>query len=360
MSRPRPLVLVVLATIVALALLGVAAVVGVRAWHEAHRTDLQQAIALAPADAERFSFTDWAGVRRLLDAGDLSTDSSYRDVEGFLATAYDRDLSSTSAMVGSAQVLQDKFGFSPASVVWELFSQSTDGAVVTMRMPDGFAFDDLADTLTGLGYLEPKDEDGVWVGGGDVVARISGGIGLSPEFQYVALDAADHLVLTSDTSSYLTVARDAANGGGDTVSGLDAVVAAAGDALSAAVYSGDNVCRALAMSQADESDQAQADQLVAVAGKVNPLTGFAMASQADGTVRVAMSFEDADQARTNADTRATLAAGPAVGQGGDFSDRFSIVSTTADGDLVEMDLKPVEGAFVLSDLSNGPVLFATC
>jgi hypothetical protein len=355
-SRPRTLVLVSLA----LLLVAVAAVLGVRAWREAHRTDLQQAIALAPADAERFSFTDWAGVRRELDAGDLSSSSTYSDVEDFLGTAYDRDLSSTSAMVGSTEVLQQKFGFSPASVLWELFSQSTDGAVVTMRMPDDFAFDDLADTLTGLGYTQPADAGGVWKGGADVIARISDGIGLSPEFQFVALDAADHLVLTSDTDAYLQLALAAENGDDDTVAGLDGVVAAAGDALSAAVYDGDNVCRALAMSQADESDQARADQLVAAAGKVSPLTGFAMAAQPDGTIRVAMSFEDGDRARTNADTRARLAAGPAVGQGGDFSDRFSITRTTVDGDVVQLDLEPVPGTFVVSDLTNGPVLFATC
>ncbi|MCU1537546.1 MAG: hypothetical protein JWP82_1897, partial [Humibacillus sp.] len=41
-------------------------------------------------------------------------------------------------------------------------------------------------------------------------------------------------------------------------------------------------------------------------------------------------------------------------------DRFSVGPVTADGRFVTMDLKPVEGAYVLSDLSSGPVLFATC
>ena len=73
-----------------------------------------------------------------------------------------------------------------------------------------------------------------------------------------------------------------------------------------------------------------------------------------------MSFETEEQARTNADTRAELASGPAPGQGGEFADRFTLGEVSADGTVVTMDLEPVEGAFVLSELSSGPVLFATC
>jgi len=370
-TRPRARALRALAVLLALVVVIGVAVLGVQAWRAAHRTDLQRAFALAPAGAERFSFTDWAGVRRELGADALSTSSPYRDVEDFLGAAYDRDLSSTSAMVGSAQILQERFGFSPASVVWELYSQSTDGAVVMLQMTDDVTFADVAESLTSLGYTAPADETGVWLGGADVVARISRGSGLTPEFQYVALDADNHLLLASDTSSYLELAIAAKGGdeeggadggadGGDAATGLRAAVSAAGDPVSAAVYSGDNACAALAMSQADESDQAQADQLISEAGEVDPLTGFAMAAQPDGTIRVAMAFENDDQARTNADTRATLASGPAVGQGGNFSDRFTIIATRAEGAVVEMDLKPVAGTFVVSDLSNGPVLFATC
>ena len=114
------------------------------------------------------------------------------------------------------------------------------------------------------------------------------------------------------------------------------------------------------MSQADEVDQATAAELLDAAGEVNPLTAFALATQPDGHVLAVMSFETEDQARTNADTRAELASGPAPGQGGEFADRFALGEVTADGTVVTMDLEPVAGAFVLSDLSSGPVLFATC
>jgi hypothetical protein len=114
------------------------------------------------------------------------------------------------------------------------------------------------------------------------------------------------------------------------------------------------------MGQADAADRRAGDQLLAAAGEVNPYTAMAMSVQPDRHVRISFSFENGDQARTNADTRARLARGPAPGQGGDFTDRFTLDRTTASGSVVTMDATPVRGAYVLSDLSTGPLLFATC
>lgn len=228
-----------------------------------------------------------------------------------------------------------------------------------VRMPDDADLGDVADELEHSGFTPPGSDPtsgGVW-DGGDVLPQI--GANLTPELQYVALDADEHLVLTSDNPGYL---RDTVEhlGDGSLPSGMADVVAASGEPLSAAVYDGPYACSALAMSHADRSDQQEADQLVAQAGEVNPVTGFAISAQPGGDVRVALGFENEDQARTNADTRSVLASGPAPGQGGDFADRFSVDSATADGDVVTLDLTPTEGSYVLSDLSSGPVLFATC
>jgi hypothetical protein len=114
------------------------------------------------------------------------------------------------------------------------------------------------------------------------------------------------------------------------------------------------------MAHAGSADQAQAAQLVAAAGQVNPYSAFAMSDEPDGSVRVAFEFDSADTARTNAATRATLARGPAPGQGGTFGDRFTVTSATARGPIVVLRLEPRPDASVLSDLSTGPVLFATC
>lgn len=350
----RRLTIAVVAVVVVL--VAGAVLVVVRAWRDADRTDLERAATYAPEDAQRLSWTDWAGVRADVGAR-LDASSSGDEVQDFLDEAYDADLTSASALVESARVLQAHFGFSPASVDSELFSQSDQGAVVLLTMPDDTDFDSLGDRLEESGFTRPSSDDGVWTGGDSLLPSIGGG--LTPELQYVALDPDDHLVLTSDSAGYLRQIVDHL-GDGDLPDGMQESLSASGDALSASVYAGDYACSALAMGQADPDDQRQADQLVAEAGEVNPVTGLAMSVQPTGHVRVVFAFEDDDQARTNADSRAALAAGPAPGQGGDFGDRFSVGSVTADGSLVTMDLKPREGTYVFSDLSSGPVLFATC
>ncbi|ABL83762.1 MULTISPECIES: hypothetical protein [unclassified Nocardioides] len=357
MGRRRAIVTV--AVVAALAVLAGAAVVGVRWWRDGQRSELERAASYAPGDAQRLSWTDWAAVRADVGAR-LDESSSGEQVRDFLDRGYERDLTSTSALVQSAPVLQARFGFSPGTADWELFAQSEAGAVVILRMPDDTDFADLADRLEGAGFTRPAAgaEDGqVWLGGDQLLPTL--GADLTPELQFVALDAGRHLVLTSDTADYLEQAV-AGLGEGDLPEGVDDVLAASGDPLSAAVYDGPYACGALAMGQADASDQAQADQLLREAGDVDPLTGFAMSVQPDGRVRVAMGFETDDQARRNADSRSALADGPAPGQGGDFADRFSLDSATARGRVVRLDLTPRRGAYVLSDLSTGPVLFATC
>jgi hypothetical protein len=336
-----------LAAVVVLVLVA-AVVVGLRWWRDAGTSDLERAVSFAPYDAQRLSWTDWADVRAEVGADDL---------DELLDAGFDADLTAASALVGSAPLLQENFGFSPATAEWELFSQSEAGAVVIVRLPDDTDFDAVADRLEDVGFDRPDDEGGVWQGGAALLPEL--GAGLTPELQYVALDADDHLVLTSDAADYLQETVDRL-GDGDLPGPMADVVAASGDPLTASVFDGAYTCSALAMSQADPSDVERADQLVAEAGEIDPVTGFAMSVQPGGDVRVVLAFDDAGQARTNADTRAALAEGPAPGQGGEFGDRFAVQSVTADGDLVTMDLRPRAGAFVFSDLTSGPVLFATC
>jgi hypothetical protein len=338
-----------------LVLLVAASVAGVRWWQHRNRSDLERALAYAPGDTVRFSWTDWAGVRRELGA-DVDADSPVRDVEDFLSDGFDADLTSTSSMVDSTDALQADFGFSPAVVDWELLSQGTTGSVALMGLPDSLDVGELGDTFEELGYEQPEEATGVWKGGEELLARM--GPGISPQFNYLALDADRQLLLASDSAAYLDDALDSVDD--DVDHGLDDVARAVREPLSAALYTGDQACRALAMSQADDGEQATADGLIAAAGEVNPMTGFAIGAQPGRDVLVAMSFESDDQARQNADSRAALASGPAPGQGGDFADRFELGDVTADGRVVTMELQPVEGSYVLSDLSNGPVLFATC
>lgn len=336
--RHRRRTLLVVAVVVVALVAG--AVTAVVVWRSTRGTPLTRAMALAPADTQRYLWTDWAAVRRELDAPARS--SALPDL---LEAGHATDLTSASAMVDSAEALAENLGFSPATASWELYTQADDGALVVVGLASGSA-DRATDALERAGYERDGD---VWDG-----SALQGLLDVAPEFTYVALDG-DRL-LASDALPYLREALE--DGGGPE----EAVAEAAGrleEPLSAVVYTGDHACSALALSGADDTDQAQGEELVRQAGGVSPLAAFAM-GRAGSAVRVVLGFEDHDQAVRNADARATLASGPAPGQGGAFPDRFELGEVRATDSVVTMELRPVEGAYVLSDLSSGPVVFAAC
>lgn len=348
---------VVLRAGVAVAAVLALVVAGLLAWRVLHPdTPLARAMSLVPADTTRFSWTDWEGVRRELGA-DVDATSSAEEVDGFLTDAFDGDLTSMSALTTSAGVIQEELGLSPANISWELLAQSGTGAVEVLGADD-VDLDQVADRLRDRGWSEPEEEDGVWVGGPDVLAGI--GSMLTPELQHFALLADEGVVLASDQAPYLEQVLEVVGGDADGATDLAEVVSRLDEPLAAAAYTGAYACEHLAMAQADGDAQAEADQLVEAAGGVHPLSGFAMGLLPGGDVRAVLQVEDADDAAADAEARARLAAGPAPGQGGDFPDRFSVEAAASEGREVVLDLRPVDGSYVLSDLTSGPVLFATC
>ena len=316
---------------------------------------LGAALAMAPDDSARIGWTDWSGVRDELDR-DLSATSPTTDVEDLLGAGFDADLTSTSAMAESAPILHEQFGFSPATVDWELLAQSEAGSVDLIGLPDALDVDDIEDALAGLGYQEPDDADGVWEGGHDLLTRLGT---VSQQFAFITIDRDRRVLAASDEVETVETWRDVERGDEDD-DGVAEVADAVEGALSASIYTGDHACVVLAMTEAGDTDRVRAQELIDAAGKVSPLRGFAIAGLPGGDVRVAMAFESEDQARTNADSRRQLAAGPAPGQGGSFPDRFELGDVVADGEVVTMELDPLPDTYVQSDLANGPLLFATC
>ncbi len=336
-------------------------VVGVVVWQRLNRSDLEHALEVVPESSLRVGFTDWATVRSRLDA-DLGDTPGSKAVEDLIQEAYDRDYGAASSIDDSAPALQKNFGFSPATAQWEVFAQGRDGAAMVLKVAEGADFDVLAGNLRSAGYQKPKEEDGLWKGGVDLMPEIDPTI--SPELQYVTLLEDRGLVVSSDTSDYAEQAAEVASGEGGSFASVDGVADLAGqlgEPSNAMFWGKDFACTDLAMSRADENDQAEAERLVQEAGGVTPLAGLAMAMQPDRTLRIVAHFEDEDRAEKNLRPRARLAVGEAVGRGGSFADDFELETSKAVGSEVVLDMRPRSASgFVLSLLYDGPVLFATC
>jgi hypothetical protein len=356
LTRRRTVALV--ATVVVAMLL---ILVGRAVWKDHHRTGLRDALDAVPGSTLRLGFTDWAAVREALDVPEQATPSA-KTIEKLTTGAYDSDLSAASSIDESTAALQENFGFSPATVEWEAFAQSRDGATMVVRLPDDLDPDRVTDHLEDLGFTKPSSATGVWKGGIDLVAAIDPTI--TPELQYVVVLADQHLVVTSDEEAYAKQAAAAAQGDEKSLADVAStreLVEKLDEPAAAMVWSGDFACEDLTMAGADEDAQDEADALVQEAGGVDPLVGLVMAMAPDRALTVAEMFESSGQAKDNLRPRAELAVGDAPGRGGTFSDDLTLQSSSTDGSAVLLRLRPEEkSGFVLSALDNGPVLFATC
>ncbi len=345
------------------AVLAVVLAAGAALWWWRHdRGEIQDALAVAPASTLRFSFTDWAEVRREARApGRLASSGA---LASFLNRAYESDLTALSAIDEATAAMQDNYGFSGLTADWEAFAQGREGAVVALRMPGDVDMGTLERRLGRLRYSPPPGgvgHGGVWVGGQDLPLQIDPT--LTPVMQNVAVLADQHLVLLGDDASFLAKAVGAAAGSGPVLAdepGVAEVASQVGSPVTALLYASDFACEDLSMANADEADQALAEQLVSRAGGISPLSGMVIARHPDSSVVIAMQFESPDQAKANLEPRVKLASGDAVGQGGTFGERFRITKASASGSTVRFDVRTRRGEQLLSDLGEGPVLFATC
>lgn len=90
----------------------VVAAAGVFAWRVLARSDYEDALASMPESTLRATYTDWSQVREMAGGRALGSGSSATEVDAFLGRAYDKDLTSTSAVVGSTYAMADRYGFS--------------------------------------------------------------------------------------------------------------------------------------------------------------------------------------------------------------------------------------------------------
>ena len=331
------------------------------AWRAlAPATDFEEAMATLPAPTLRATYTDWSEVRAAAGGEGLAAGSSEEDVDAFLGRAFDRDLVTTSAIGDSTVAMRERYGVSPLDASWEALGQSPSGQVVVLKVGEDVDLAGVEQRLRSLGYEAPAGglgSGGTWAGSADLVAAMDPR--LTPVFQNVAVLEEERLVLLSDRAETVSAAVEVVRGDAPALDEPH-LSAAAEEPVTAVLWGSDFACEDLSMASADEEDQRVADGLVRQAGGVSPLTGLVVAQQADGTLRVALEFETEDQASDNLQPRVDLAAGEAPGQGGSFADRFTVAGGEADGETVLLELEPRGAEFVFSDVTSGPVLFATC
>lgn len=349
----------------------VSGALGLFAWRTLQRVDYERAIASMPASTLRATYTDWSQVRSMAGGTSLGAGSSASEIEAFLRRAYDQDLTSTSSVVDATYAMEELYGFSSLEASWEMFGQSREGAVAAMAMPDSVSFDEIEANLETLGYQPPTQDTGsgggVWAGSADLLAGIDPA--LTPVLENLVVLPDEQLILMSDDTGYASSSADVIRSESPSLEetdGVDDLADAAAQPVSSVLFASDFACETLSMATADEEDQRAADQLVGQAGEVAPLAGLVMALDPSHSMTVGMWFETSDQAAEDLAPRVELASGEAVGQGGTFPDRFEVASGESSGQTVVLDLQPVGSkadvteSTLLSDLSQGPVLFARC
>ena len=347
--------------VVVVVLLVVAA--GALVWSRLQTTPLEEAVSQLPAGVSRASFTDWSAVASSVSGSDLTVDSEPEEVDDFLDKAFDKDLTVASALSESFESLAVNYGFIPLDAEWEIYGQAEDGAVDVVKLSESVDLEALEETFAEMGYEEPEDgagSGGVWLGSPELVAGLE--VPLTPLQQNVAVIPSERLLLMADGPGYLEKAVKVIDGDGGSLDSAEHVpdlVTAAGKATVALMWVDDFACEDLAMSQADPAAVANGKKLVAEAGGVNPFEGLVMAQLADLATVVSMAFASEDQASTDLQPRTDLASGPAPGQGGTFPERFRITDSVADDEMLTMTLEPVDGP-LMSDLGQGPLLFASC
>jgi hypothetical protein len=319
------------------------------------------ALASMPAETLTASVTDWAQVRdRLGGRGGPAA---------VLDRAYDRDASAVSVLGDMTAVMERSYGWSVLDARWEALAQSRRGAALVVQLPPDFAMGMVRERLGELGYLEPFESDGVWRGGGDLVAGIDSS--LTPLLGHaVVLDDFGRVVF-SDNAGYAARTAQVIEGARPSLAQEESVAAVAEElegAVAGVVHVGERGCAVMGFRNATSADRAAAQRRVSAVGGLGRYSAVGMALMPGPTgglhrapLAVAMHFDDGSDATDEAERRAALTVGEAPLQGGSYQSRFTLAAAQQRGGDVLLRLGPREAdAQLLSDLNSGGLLFASC
>ena len=332
------------------------------------RSPLSRALATLPDVTLTANFTDWHQVRETVGAPDVTSAAPEADREAALDAAYEDDLSAVSGLVGSAPVMVEPYGWSVLDLEWEIFGQAREGAVIVAALDDALDPDDVTAGLADVGYAEPDaaaDSGGVWEGGPDLLAAFDDT--LTPLLEHVAVLADDRLVVLSDAPGYVertvdTITSESAGMGG--LADVAATVAPLDGAITAIVHRPPRACAVTSFDSASLSDRELAAARIAEVGGVRPHEGLGFAivpSDRRLELVVSMRFETAAIAEAEREPRTDLAKGPAIGQGGTYDERFSVVDSEVQETALVLVMLPIEEQMdLVSDLVSSPLLFTGC
>lgn len=309
---------------------------------------IERAVGLLPEEAQRVLWTDWAALRQEL---------SCRNLAACADEAADRDLSTPSSLLASAEALQRQFDWGPMTVDWETLGQSTRGQLLVVGSLGEQRLETIAKAYEERGFTAPSKrrlDGGVWTGGADLLARI----GISETlFSHVAFLVDEGVLLSSDDPDYLADAvAGAPTGEGPDLPSIDSV----DDAIAAVGLAGDRACEELGFATADSGAQAEAEQLVEAAGGVSPLDGYLVALGPDDAWTAVLDFEDERRAERDLLPRQRLATGTDPGQAGTYPELFTLGSAGTDGSSVVLHGEARASAYALTLTTQGPVLLASC
>lgn len=344
-----------------------AAVGGARWWNDTHPTGIEGAIAALPASATTMQFTDWSQVRiqlRVLQGQEVKSmgnwlDTSTYDPNSPSAVALST-LSATSIINNpdDAANMQKQFGVSPANLQWEAYGSLPNGGVEVLSTNATVDLAAVRAKLAKAGYVQA--ESGMW--------SLADGSALLPDFTNIALFPDQHLMLASASSAALTATMQSVEGKTahlNSVTSLGNLVGNLGQPIAADVWVRDSVCGDTKISYSaqgypDPSVQQQISTAINQAGGLTPLNGFALTLNTDSTVTAAAQFDSNAAAQRDLKPRTALASGPTYVSSDNYAQEFSILSADTKNATILLNLQPVEGDAILSQLVQGAIIFASC
>lgn len=320
-------------------------------------TGVGEIARLAPADVASIDVTDWSALRERLGT----------DGDDLVQQASARDLATRSTLVSSGEVVADELGWSPRTVRWEAFLQTTSGSALLLGLPesDGATRERMRD----LGYVQDGDDWTI-----DLTDLRAGGVSTPETFQHVRLLDGGVAVASSeeevvDRLGDVAMGRAASLADDPTAARTWAQVV---DLDAFTLQSGSAGCASTDPAESGPDIAAQAEVAVTAAGTLERyrwlVRGLGAADPGtsdpgeDGSgdrFEVAMAFDSGPVAAEQAEVRSRLATGPFIGQTGTVEESIVLTRHGVDGAvaLLEFD-RQQEAASLMSFI--GPLVLASC